>query len=195
MDRSSHLESESQKKFYEEFKNLHKTLDSAFLENYSRSLPLADTLMDRWERAEKLGFGDRTNIYDSCLVLGKPKVGSDCWIGPNTILDGSGGLEIGNHCTISAGVEIYSHDNVKQTLSSGKYPIERSSVKIENNVYLAPKAVISKGVAIGEFAVIGAFSFVNKSIPPYAIAVGQPAKVIGEVKISKDGEIDFLYFK
>jgi len=192
MDRSKHLKTESQLKLYEEFKNLHTILDKAFLEQYSRSLPLADTLMDRWERAQKLGFGDGTNIYDSSIVLGNPKVGTDCWIGPNTILDGSGGLEIGDYCTISAGVEIYSHDNVKQTLSSGKYPIERSAVRIKNNVYLAPKAVIGKGVEIGEFSVIGAFSFVNKSVPAYSIAVGQPAKVIGRVRVEGD-QITFDY--
>lgn len=193
MDRNKHIESESQKSFFQQLKGLHESLDNVFLDEYARSLPLADTLFDRWERAEKLGFGENSSIYNSSLVIGKPKVGSNCWIGPNTILDGSGDLEIGNYCTISAGVEIYSHDNVKQTLSSGKLPIDRMAVKIHNNVYLGPKSVIGKGVEVGEYSVIGAFSFVNKTIPAYSIAVGQPAKVIGKVEFNNE-EIKFNYY-
>src|SRR5688572_16453516 len=69
---------------------------------FGRVLPLADYLVDRWDKARVLGFGKGTNVYDSCLVIGDVKVGKDCWIGPFTILDGSGGLEIGDGCTISA---------------------------------------------------------------------------------------------
>lgn len=195
MNRKENLIPGSQSDFYQNLVDLHKTLDQAFIDQYSRSLPLADTLLDRWERARKLGFGEGSNVYDSCLIIGHPKVGKNCWIGPSTLLDGSGGMEIGDYCTISAGVHIYSHDNLKQTLSSGKLPIEREQVIIGNNVYIAPNVVVSKGVKIGEFSVLGAFSFVNKSIPPYSIAVGQPAKVIGKVEINEQGEISLLYFK
>lgn len=195
MDRNRILKPGSQSKFYQELIDLHQNLDQAFIEQFSRSLPLADTLLDRWERAKTLGFGEGSNIYDSSMVLGNPKVGKNCWVGPCTLLDGSGGLEISDYCTISAGVHIYTHDNVKQTLSSGKYPIERAPVSIGKNVYIGPNAVISKNVIIGDYSVLGAFSFVNKSIPAYSIAVGQPAKVIGKVEINEQGEITFQYFK
>lgn len=76
---------------------------------FDRGLPFADCFVDRWEKAEALGFGKGTSIYDSSLVLGDVKVGENSWIGPNTVLDGSGGLEIGSNCSISAGVQIYSH--------------------------------------------------------------------------------------
>ena len=193
MDRKINLKTEAQSDFYQNLIELHRSLDQAFLDQYSRSLPLADTILDRWERGKNLGFGEGSSIYDSCMVLGNPTVGKNCWIGPSSLLDGSGGLEIGDFCTISAGVHIYSHDNVKQTLSSGKFPIDRSPVTLGSNVYVGPNVVISKGVSIGEFSVLGAFSFVNKSIPAYSIAVGQPAKVIGKVEF-KNEEIKFNYF-
>ena len=76
---------------------------------FDRALPLADYIVDRWEKAQLLGFGDGSSIYDSALVLGDVTVGRHTWIGPSTILDGSGGpLVIGDYCSISAGVHIHA---------------------------------------------------------------------------------------
>jgi acetyltransferase-like isoleucine patch superfamily enzyme len=113
-------------------------------------------------------------------VIGDVKVGKNCWIGPFTILDGSGGLEIGDDCTISAGVHIYSHDNVANTLDRAK-PVERSPVKIGSHVYLAPYTVVTRGVTIGDSVVVGAHALVRTDLPSGSKAVGIPAKVIGTV--------------
>lgn len=193
LNRLESISSKEEKELFENFKKLHATLDQAFKQQFDRSLPLNETLLDRWERAKNLGFGENSSIYDSSLVLGKVVVGKNCWVGPFTILDGSGGLTVGDNCTVSAGVHIYSHDNVKQTLSSGKLPIERSPVTIGNNVYIAPQVVIAKGVSIGNFCVIGTGAFVNKDIKDFQIVVGQPAKVIGEILMTDSG-VDFKYF-
>lgn len=192
MDRKSKL-TPTQLEFFEKLKEVHEALDTSFLVNHIRSVSFGDVFVDRWERAKKLGFGDRTNIYDSSLVIGNVKVGSDCWIGPHTILDGSGGLELGDFCTISAGVQIYTHDNVLNTLSSGVLPIERKSVVIDNNCYIAPNVIIAKGVRLGHHCVVGSNSFLNKSFDAYSILAGNPAKVIGEVEL-KDGMINFHYY-
>lgn len=53
-----------------------------------------------------------------------------------------------------------------------------SPVIIEDNVWIGEQVTILPGVKIGKGCVIGAMSLVNKSIPPYSIAVGIPAKVI-----------------
>ena len=79
---------------------------------FKRTLPLADYIVDRWEKAKVLGFGEGASIYDSVLVIGDVKVGAKTWIGPFVVLDGSGDLEIGAYCSISAGVQIYSHDSI-----------------------------------------------------------------------------------
>lgn len=186
MNRKEKISSEKSLAFYEQVINLHKELDDAFINQFNRSLPFNETLFDRWERAKKLGFGDNSSIYDSSLVFGDAKVGANVWIGPNTIIDGSGGLTIGDFCTISVGVHIYTHDNVKQTLTSGKHPIERAPVKIGSNVYIAPNAIITKGVSIGNFSVIGAHAFVNKDVPENSIVMGQPAKVVGTISFEND---------
>jgi len=194
LNREEQIKDDEEKLLFKQLMSLHGNLDNSFLSNYNRSLPFNETFVDRWERARKLGFGDQTNIYDSSIVLGNLNVGSNCWIGPYTILDGSGGLYIGNYVTISAGVQIYTHDNIKQTLSSFKVPIERNPIKISNNVYIGPNSIITKGVEIGDFCVIGAGSFVNKNIESNTIVAGQPAKPIGKVIIEGD-EINFKYFE
>ncbi|MCA0431130.1 MAG: acyltransferase [Bacteroidetes bacterium] len=195
MDKKKLLENNNElKKHLTKTQELNIALEDAFLNHYNRSLPMADHVNDRWERAQRLGFGKGSNIYDSSYVIGDVKVGENCWIGMFTILDGSGGLSIGNQCTISAGVHIYSHDNVKATLSNNKLPIERLPVYIGNNVYVGPHSVISKSVTLGDFVVVAAQSFVNKSFPDFAIIAGTPAKHIGNVIINNN-EIQFKYFK
>lgn len=179
---------------FNELNDLNVFLESKFKENFNRSLPLPDHINDRWERAKRLGFGVGTNIYDSSYVIGDVKVGENCWIGMFTILDGSGNLIIGNNCTISAGVQIYTHDNLKSTLSSNQLVIEKDAVTIGNNCYIAPHSIISKGVTLGDRTVVAAHSFVNKSFPQNAIVAGVPAKHIGNV-IVNNNEISFEYFK
>ncbi len=144
---------------------------------FDRGLPFADCFVDRWEKAEALGFGKGTSIYDSSLVLGDVKVGENSWIGPNTVLDGSGGLEIGSNCSISAGVQIYSHDSVNWSISGGKEKYEYAKTIIEDNCYIAPNVIIQKGVRIEKGSIIGANSFVNKDIPAGSKAFGTPVNI------------------
>ena len=60
----------------------------------------------------------------------------------------------------------------------GKQPLIKLNVEIGNNCWIGEKVVILPNVKIGDWCIIGACSVVNKSIPPYSIAVGNPAKVI-----------------
>lgn len=146
---------------------------------WNRSLPFADYIVDRWQKALDLGFGAGSSIYDSSLVLGDVRVGDNTWIGPFTVLDGSGGLEIGSNCSISAGVQIYTHDTVAWAISGGVAPIQKGPVRIGNCCYIGPNVIVSRGVSIGDGCVIGANSFVNKDVPPGMRAWGTPARAIG----------------
>lgn len=150
-------------------------------EQWSRSLPFDDYIVDRWQKARDLGFGEGSSIYDSALVLGDVQVGMNTWTGPFTVMDGSGGLEIGNNCSISAGVQIYTNDIVKWATSGGTEQPERAPVRIGHNCYIGPHAIICKGITIGVGCVIGANSMVNSDIPDGMKAWGTPAHCQGAV--------------
>ena len=160
-------------------KVLWKLIDKKKIE-FNRFLPMADYFIDRWEKAKYLNFGEGSSIYDSSLVFGDVKVGKNCWIGPFTILDGSGDiLKIGNNCHISAGVQIYTHDTVEKIIHNNL--VKKEKVTIGNHCYIGPNTVILRGVSIGDYVVIGANSFVNNDIPSYSKAYGTPAKVISKI--------------
>jgi acetyltransferase-like isoleucine patch superfamily enzyme len=165
-------------KIYGDFLKLHRKLSTVFKEKYNRSLPLGDLLIDRWERAKILGFGSGSSIYDSSIVIGNLIVGENTWIGPNTMLDGSGELTIGSNCSISTGVQIYSHDSVQWAISGGKESYVYNKTVIGNNCYIGPNTVIAKGVTLGDRCIVGANSFVNKSFASDSKIAGTPAKNI-----------------
>lgn len=145
---------------------------------YNRVLPVNELITNRWEKARFLKFGENTSVYDSCVILGDVQVGKNTWIGPYTILDASGGLQIGDNCSISAGVQIYSHDSVQWAVSGGLMPYEYAATIIENNCYIGPNTIISKGVTLGKGTIVGANSFINKSFPCNSKIAGNPAKIL-----------------
>jgi len=85
---------------------------------FNRRVSIADLLSERHDNAVAYGFGEGTTMYDNVLVLSDVSVGRNTWIGPGCILDGSGGgLAIGDWCSISAGVQIYTHNTVNRSIS------------------------------------------------------------------------------
>ena len=162
---------------YQELVRLWKNLQQQTNDQWDRTLPLGDYFVDRWEKAKALGFGEGASIYDSALVIGDVTVGRKTWVGPNTVLDGSGGLEIGDWCSISAGVQIYSHDTVNWALSAGEDDPEREPTRIGSRCYLGPNTVVAKGVSIGDGCLIGANSLVLEDLPAGAKAYGNPCRV------------------
>ncbi len=161
---------------------------------YDRVLPFGEYVVDRWEKAEFVGAGEGSSIYDMSYIFGDVSIGRDTWIGMYTILDGSGArLSIGNNCAIGVGVHIYTHSSLNWTLTGGKVGFESAPVKIGDSCYISPKSMITMGVEIGERSVIGANSLVKSDMPPNSVAFGSPAKVVGRVEV--DGEkVNIEYF-
>jgi len=162
------------------------------LDKWNRVLPTNELLNDRWEKAKFLGFGEGTSVYDSCMILGNVTVGKNCWIGPFTLLDGSGGLTIGDGCDISTGVQIYSHDTVDRVLTEGKANIEYTKTIIGKNCHIGAGSIVLKGLSIGHHSVVGAGCVVTKSFPAYSVIMGVPGKRVGRIELSEDG-VEFIY--
>lgn len=172
---------------------LRQQNETLLRERFNRSLPFADGMFDRWERARRLGFGERTSIYDSASIYGEVSVGNDCWIGPGVILDGSGGpLIIGSFCSISAGVHIYTHDTVHWSLSGGKLPFRTRPVTIGDSVYIGGQSLIVAGVSIGSRCLVAAGSLVTKNVLDGTVVGGVPARSIGRVE-GEGGDVRIVY--
>lgn len=168
----------------EALRDLYRQREQDLRARFDRSVPFADAVLEnRWERAARLGFGEGTSIYDSALVLGTVRVGANSWIGPGTILDGAAAaLTIGDFCSISAGVHLYTHDTVLWALSGGAAGKRTGAVTIGDRCHVGAQAVVLPGVSIGSMCVVAANSVVNRDVPDRTIVAGSPARAIGTVE-------------
>lgn len=187
------MSEESDRNLFKGIFRLHERLREHMRDKYQRSVSLADELTDRWERARYLGFGVGASIYDSALVIGDVHVGEKTWIGPQCVLDGSGGLTIGRYCSVATGCQIYSHDTVEWALSGGRAPYRKRPTQIGNACYLGPHSIISAGTTLGDHSLVGALSLIKGDIPAHSIVVGIPARVVGQVCIELDGSVRLVY--
>lgn len=181
-------------KLHSDLNLLRDELRKKTRKKWDRILPFEELLFDRWEKASFIKAKKGTSIYENNYIYGKVKIGKNTWVGPNTLLDGSGGkLEIGDFCSISSGVQIYTHQTVNWALTGGRAGYEKKGTTIGDHCYLGPYSIITMGVRIGKGSVIGAHSLVNSNIPPNSIAFGIPAKVVGKV-IVKGSNVKYHYF-
>jgi acetyltransferase-like isoleucine patch superfamily enzyme len=111
---------------------------------------------------------------------GQIQVGDRVFIGPHCTLFGAGGIEIGNDVLISPGTIITSHqhsfDDLERPIRD--QPVQFAPVVIEHGVWIGAGAVVLPGVRIGQGAVIGAGAVVTRDVPPNAVVVGVPARVV-----------------
>jgi len=174
---------------------LHDRLRNDFKTKWKRSLPFYEEILGdqaRWDRASFLGFREGTSVYESSYVYGDVKVGKGTWIGPFTILDGSGGLEIGDYCSISSGVQIYSHETAEWALTGGRAGYRHKPTRIGNCCFIGSLSIVRMGVNVGDHVLVGAHSYVNTDVPSNSIVTGSPARLIGRIEIS-NGTVKMKY--
>ena len=116
----------------------------------------------------------------SCInnAVGETHIGNNSRIGlHNTII---GPVCIGNNVNLAQGVVVSGLNHTYQDVNNPicKQKVETSCIYIEDDVWIGANAVITSGVTIGNHSVIGAGSIVIQNIPPFSLAVGNPAKVI-----------------
>jgi acetyltransferase-like isoleucine patch superfamily enzyme len=89
-------------------------------------------------------------------------------------------ISIGNHVTITNGVQFITHDGGVWIFRETKLPNADifNPIRIEDNCFIGTNAIILPGVTIGKNSIVGAGSVVTKSIPPNSVVVGVPARII-----------------
>jgi len=111
-------------------------------------------------------------------------IGKRVAINDNVFLNGYGGIEIGDNSGIAYGTALISEDH---ETGDPNIPMREQGkivgkITIENNVWVASNCVILRGITIGEGSVVAAGSVVAKSVPPYTIVGGNPARVLRKRK-------------
>ena len=128
---------------------------------------------------EKVFIDPSVEIAEPRLV----KIGNNCHIQMNCKLYGfGGGIEIGDGTILSHDIQIFARNHNYDSSDLKSIPYDErdipKKVKIGENVWIGARTTILPGVTIGEGAVIGAASVISKSVPPYAVVGGNPAKII-----------------
>lgn len=127
-------------------------------------------------RGNRIG---KSTYIDNNVYLKNTYISRFCYIGSNCIINSA---EIGSYCSIASGTQIGGMEHSVKYLSTSTYLSDECVVgqvtTIAPDVWIAADCIIKQGISIGQGAVVGANSFVNKDVPPYAIVVGSPAKII-----------------
>jgi acetyltransferase-like isoleucine patch superfamily enzyme len=150
---------------------------------------------------EFVKLGKSSIIWRYCNVYGTKKenviIGSNSQIGAYCEI--KPGVKIGNYCRLQSGVFIPEGVTIKNEVFIGphsvflndKYPDilktlnktwKQIDTLVESYVSIGGNATILPGANIGQYAQIGAGAVVTKPVPAYAIVVGNPAKIIGDVR-------------
>lgn len=116
-------------------------------------------------------LGTITDIKDGTIINGP------------MVIKGSGNVTIGKYGGIAENLYIISSNHKTDYADIGgmfseNLDINKGPIYIGNNVWIGDNVTILTGVTIGDGAAIGAGSVVTRDIPPFAVAVGAPAKVI-----------------
>lgn len=117
-------------------------------------------------------YGDPSVLDFGDSNPGKLKIGSFCSISRNVTILLSGNHRVDWLTTYPFNVVFEEFRNITG------HPFSKGDVIIGNDVWIGMDVVIMSGVTIGDGAVIGARAVVTKDVPPYAMVVGNPAKIV-----------------
>lgn len=119
---------------------------------------------------------------------GAISIGRRVHIAENVKISGGGGVTVGDYAAIARGASIYSHSETivgGKRLSGPMIPehqkgMKTAPIKISKDAVIGVNAVILPGVTIGEGAIVGANSMVNKDVGDWEIVFGTPAKPVAK---------------
>lgn len=146
-------------------------------------------------------IGARTRIWQYVVIMPDAKIGNDVNICSHCLIENN--VVLGDRVTIKSGVQIWDGLHIGNDVFVGPnvtftndrfprskiYPEEFLETRIENGVSIGGGAVILPGVVLGASSMVGAGAVVTKSVPPYAIVIGNPARIVGYVE---SGSLDVV---
>lgn len=156
------------------------------------------------EVSEKAKIGDGTRIWHQVQVRENATVGKNCILSKGVYIDFD--VDIGDNVKIQNYVSVYHGVIVEDDVFLGPHVVFTNDLFPRSFVYdfkvyptlvkkgasIGANATIVCGINIGEYAMIGAGSVVVKDVPPHALVVGNPARIIGFVCVCgqrREGEL------
>jgi galactoside O-acetyltransferase len=141
---------------------------------------------------ENISIGSNVRIDSHVVILskqGETDIGSNVHIEPSASLVSHSGIEIGNFCTISHGVRLftasanYDGEYFTNVFPDPKFQVPfKGKIVLEDHVIIGGNSVVMPGVHFGEGSAIGALSFVRKDVEPWGIYAGNPLKFLRKRK-------------
>jgi acetyltransferase-like isoleucine patch superfamily enzyme len=132
-----------------------------------------------------VSLGDDTGIAvvgrsdDDRAVL---TIGHGTYLQPRVHVNCQTSVRIGEQCSISWDVEILDSD-FHHILTAEEQPhVARAPIVLEDRVWVGVRAIILKGVTIGHDSIVGAGAVVTRSVPPFSLCAGNPARVVRTVE-------------
>lgn len=129
----------------------------------------------------KFDLGRKSTIEDRCSInngVGDVFIGDNTLVGVGNVIIGP--VTIGNNVIFAPNIVAsglnHEYRDVNTPISLQKTVVSR--ITVEDDCWIAANSVITAGVTIGKHSVVAAGAVVTKSIPPYSVAAGNPAKVI-----------------
>lgn len=129
----------------------------------------------------KIGSYTVISCSGSLKQLGKGfKIGENSGIGDFSFFGAAGGIEIGNNVIMGQNVRFHSenHNFSRIDIPIREQGVTNKGINIGDDCWIGSGVVFLDGVQVGSGCVIGANTLVNKSIPPYSVAVGNPMKIV-----------------
>jgi UDP-2-acetamido-3-amino-2,3-dideoxy-glucuronate N-acetyltransferase len=141
--------------------------------------------------------GDRTRIWAFAHLLPGARIGADCNICDGVFIEGD--VIVGDRVTVKCGVQLWDGVRLEDDVFVGpnatftndrfprsrQYPEKFSLTVVEAGASIGANATILPGVRVGRGAMVGAGAVVTRSVPPNAIVVGNPGRIVGYVTESR----------
>ncbi|MCX6279312.1 MAG: acyltransferase [Bacteroidetes bacterium] len=144
----------------------------------------SDVEIDPSSSINNVIIGDRVKIAKRCSIFGGSdnplEIGAGSIIAMNSIINGfAARVKIGKNVGIGQNVNIMADSGPTNSPQMQKvFPLVTGPINIGNHCWIGASAIIMPNVSLGDYCVVAANSFVNKSFPEFSIIGGNPAKLI-----------------
>jgi maltose O-acetyltransferase len=139
----------------------------------------------RVRRCSQIAIGDNNAFTQGCWLWPEDadfagiriRIGNSNYFNRNVMIDACGLVEIGDRNMFGPDVYVTdSNHRFQAGFSPGELPMDLGKVVIGNRCWIGAKAVILKGVQLGDGCVVAAGAVVNRSVEPGAVVAGVPAR-------------------